>query len=316
MSRQVGTDRFVAGVRSARRRRRAGRGGFWAAAPFLLPAILLYGTFVVYPMVEAVRLSFFDWDGFATTAKTWAGLDNYRQIFRHDPVFWTAFRNSITWLVLSLLIPTAVGLGLALLVNRRLRGRNVFRTIFYLPAVLAPIAVAAMWRWIYDPNFGVLNKLLDLIGVDTAGRAWLGDPDTALYATFAASVWTVVGLNMVLFLAGLQNIPKELTEAARIDGAKPTQVFRHVTWPGLRPAVVIVIVLTIINSLKAFDLIVGATGGGPAQQTQVLALWSYTQSFANHDFGAGNAVATVLLLVTLVIVVPYLTWSMKQSRAS
>jgi raffinose/stachyose/melibiose transport system permease protein len=315
VSQPIVTEAAVANVPQVRRRRRRGR-DLAAAAPFLLPAILLYGTFIVYPMVDAVRLSFFDWDGFATTAKTWVGLDNYRQIFQHDPVFWTAFRNSVKWLILSLIFPTVLGLGLALLLNRRLRGRNLFRTIYYLPAVLAPIAVAAMWRWIYDPNFGVLNRFLDLLGIDVVGRAWLGDPDTALYATFVASVWTVAGLNMVLFLAGLQNIPRELTEAARIDGANTRQVFRHVTLPGLRPAIVIVIVLTIINSLKAFDLIVGTTRGGPAQQTQVLALWSYTQSFANHDFGAGNAVATVLLLLTLVVVVPYLAWSMRQGRAS
>jgi raffinose/stachyose/melibiose transport system permease protein len=315
VSQPIVTEAAVANVPQVRRRRRRGR-DLAAAAPFLLPAVLLYGTFIVYPMVDAVRLSFFDWDGFATTPKTWIGLDNYRRIFRHDPVFWTAFRNSVTWLILSLIVPTLCGLGLALLLNRHLRGRNLFRTIFYLPAVLAPIAVAAMWRWIYDPNFGVLNRFLDLVGIDAVGRAWLGDPDTALYATFAASVWTVVGLNMVLFLAGLQNIPRELTEAARIDGANTTQVFRHVTLPGLRPAIVIVIVLTIINSLKAFELIVGTTGGGPAQQTQVLALWSYTQSFANHDFGAGNAVATVLLVLTLVVVLPYLGWSMRRGRTS
>jgi raffinose/stachyose/melibiose transport system permease protein len=313
VSQPIVTEVAVANVPRAQRRRRRGR-DLLAAVPFLLPAVLLYGVFIVYPMVDAVRLSFFEWDGFRTTSKIWVGLDNYRWIFRDDPVFWTAFRNSVKWLILSLVVPTVLGLGLALLLNRRMRGRNLFRTTFYLPAVLAPIAVAAMWKWIYDPNFGVLNRVLESVGIDAGGRAWLGDPDTALYATFVASVWTVVGLNMVLFLAGLQNIPRELTESARIDGANTMQVFRHVTLPGLRPAIVVIIVLTIINSLKAFDLIVGTTGGGPAQQTQVLALWSYTQSFANHDFGAGNAVATVLLALTLVVVVPYLAWSMRQSR--
>jgi raffinose/stachyose/melibiose transport system permease protein len=313
VSQPTATGGALAGVRRTRRQRHR-KSDVRAAVPFLLPAVLLYGTFILYPMLDAVRLSFFNWDGFATTPQTWTGLDNYRRIFRHDPVFWTAFRNSVTWLILSLAVPTVLGLALALLLNRRMRGRSAFRTIFYLPAVLAPIAVAAMWKWIYDPNFGVLNKLLELIGIDSTGRAWLGDPDTALYATFAASVWTVAGLNMVLFLAGLQNIPRELTEAARIDGASTPQVFRHVTLPGLRPAIVIVVVLTIINSLKAFDLLVGATGGGPAQKTQVLALWTYTLSFGNHDFGAGNAVATVLLVVTLVVVVPYLAWSMRQGR--
>src|SRR5690606_37200032 len=138
---------------------------------------------------------------------------------------------------------------------------------------------------------------------------WLGDKNIALYAVFIAFIWQSVGMNMVLFLAGLQSVQKEHIEAARIDGAHGWQVFRHVTLPALRPTMVIVFVLTFIGSIKVFDLVVGMTGGGPAQQTQVLALWSYQQSLTNHDYGAGNAIATVLLIVTLAVVVPYLAWT-------
>jgi raffinose/stachyose/melibiose transport system permease protein len=275
---------------------------------------VLYAAFIIYPMINAVWLSFFDWDGFQTSPRTWVGFDNYDKIFNRDPVFWVAFRNSIIWLILSVLVPTTLGLAFAMAVNQRLRGRNLFRAIFYLPAVIAPIAVATIWKWIYNPSFGVLNKMLAAVGIDVGSKAWLGDPDIALFMAFAASVWTVAGLNMVLFLAGLQSIPQELVEAARTDGASRRQVFRHVTIPGLRPAIVVVISLTIINSLKAFELIIGMTGGGPAQRTQLLALWSYTQSFGNHDFGAGNAVATVLLLITLTVVLPYLWWSMRKAN--
>jgi raffinose/stachyose/melibiose transport system permease protein len=145
---------------------------------------------------------------------------------------------------------------------------------------------------------------------------WLCDRNLALYSIFAAFVWQIAGTNMVLFLAGLQSVVPEHVEAAKLDGANAWQVFRNVTLPALRPVTVVVVVLTIINSIKVFDLIVGMTGGGPAQSTQVLALWSYTQSFGNHEYGMGNAIATVLLLITLVIVVPYMIWTAKQEKES
>lgn len=284
------------------------------ALPFLGPALLFFGLFVAYPMVKAFQLSFVEWDGLSA-GSTFVGLSNYVYIFTKDPVFWRAVTNTLIWVILSLIIPTSLGLALALAMNQALAGRNVFRTIFYLPAVLAPIAVATMWRWIYNPNFGVVNYVLKTIGLEGLVQAWLGNPGIALFSIFIASTWVVTGLDMVLFLAGLQNVPKELTEAATVDGAGRWQVFRNVTIPSLQPTLVVVIALTIINSLKVFDLVVGMTGGGPAQSTQVLALWSYTQSFGNHNFGEGNAIAMVLFAVTLLIIVPYVLWSQRQEEA-
>jgi raffinose/stachyose/melibiose transport system permease protein len=185
------------------------------------------------------------------------------------------------------------------------------RAIFYIPAVFASITVAAMWRWIYNPTLGFVNQLLEAVGLGDWTQSWLGDPKFALASIFVANIWQAVGFSMVLFLAGLQTVPEELMEAAKLDGANAWQRFRAVTVPALRPTTVVVIILTIINSLKVFDLVVGMTGGGPAQSTQVLALWSYTQSFTNHQFGMGGAVATVLLIVTLAIVIPYMAWSLK-----
>jgi len=284
---------------------------FVRALPYLLPAVVLYAYFVVYPMVDAVRLSFFEWNGFRTQSPTFVGFDNYVHIFTQDTVFWRAFANSAIWVVLSLVVPLGLALLLALGLNRRIVGRNLLRSVFYIPAVFASITVAALWRWIYNPTLGLLNQALEAIGLDSWTRAWLGDPKTALYSIFVASVWQGVGFSMVLFLAGLQTVPPELVEAARLDGARAWQVFRHVTLPALRPTTVVVVILTIINSLKVFDLVVGMTNGGPAQSTQVLALWSYTQSFFNHDFGQGSAVATVLLVLSLCLVIPYMAWSMK-----
>ncbi|WP_244631952.1 carbohydrate ABC transporter permease [Plantibacter sp. CFBP 8804] len=262
-------------------------------------------------MISTVVMSFFRWNGFISSEPEFAGISNYARIFTQDPVFWPAFRNTVIWLILSLLVPTALGLLLALALNRRMFGRNVFRSAIYIPGVVASIAAASIWVWVYNPNSGLVNQVLRHIGLGSLAQDWLGNQQLALYAVFIASVWQGVGFSLILYLAGLQNVPAELIEAARVDGAGPIRIFRAVTWPALRPTTIVVIVLTLIGSLKVFDLIVGMTRGGPVQSTQVLALWSYTQSFGNHLFGVGNAIATVLFLISMVLVIPYLIWSLR-----
>lgn len=301
----------AASVTASRRRAGLGRRPWIRALPYLLPAFALYAAFLIYPMVESVRLSFFKWSGFGTEKQEFVGGRNYVRLFTVDTVFWTALTNSLIWVVLSLAVPMVISLLIALALNHRLLGRNVFRSVFYLPAVFASITVAAMWRWIYAPTIGAVDQGLSLIGLGSWSHEWLGDPSIALYSVFVAAIWQGIGFNMVLFLAGLQQVPAELIEASQLDGANTWQRFWAVTMPALRPTTVVVVILTIINSLKVFDLIVGMTGGGPAQATQVLALWSYTQSFSNHNFGAGGATATVLLGISLCLVIPYLAWSMK-----
>jgi raffinose/stachyose/melibiose transport system permease protein len=286
----------------------------WAAVPFVAPAVLLFVAFLVYPMVSTVVMSFFSWNGFITSSPEFVGVENYVKIFTEDPVFWTAFLNTAIWLAMSLVIPTTLGLLLALALNTKLFGRNVLRSVFYIPAVLASIAVATMWVWLYNPRSGLIDGILHAVGLGAIAQDWLGNSTIALYAIFIAFVWQTAGFAMVLYLAGLQNVPDELVEAARIDGAGRFQVFRSVVFPALRPTTIIVIVLTMISSLKVFDLIVGMTQGGPAQSTQVLALWSYTQSFGNHVFGLGNAIATVLFVLSLVVVVPYMAWTLRGDK--
>jgi raffinose/stachyose/melibiose transport system permease protein len=167
----------------------------------------------------------------------------------------------------------------------------------------------------YDPFFGLFNATLTTIGLQGLIQDWLGDRNVALYAMFVASVWQTVGFSLVLFLAGLQNVSQTLVEASRIDGAGRFQVFRYVTLPALRPSIAIVLVLSIINSLKAFDIVYGMTGGGPAQSTQMLALWAFTQAMQLGDFGRGAAISVVLLLITIAIVIPYLRWSRTHREA-
>jgi raffinose/stachyose/melibiose transport system permease protein len=283
------------------------------AGLLLGPALLVYLVFAIYPMVDVVGLSFQKWNGL-DPAKQFVGVDNYVAIFTKDPVFWGALRNTIIWTIMSVVFPPMIGLLLALGLNQPIFGRNSLRAIYYLPVIIAPIAVATMWRWMYDPFFGLFAQVLTSMGLQGWIQDWLGNKDLALYSAFVAHVWQSVGFSMVLFLAGLQGVNKSLVEAARIDGAGRWNVFRYVTYPALKTTITIVLVLSIISSLKAFDIVYGLTGGGPAQSTQMLALWAFTQSMQIFDFGRGSAISVVLLLITLAVVLPYLRWTQKREE--
>lgn len=277
----------------------------------LAPALIVYLLFAVYPMIDVIRMSFSSWNGLSPQAK-FIGLANYRAIFTQDPVFWGALWNTIWWTTLAVIIPNIISFGLALALNQNIPGRSGLRVVFYLPVIIASIAVATIWKWMYDPFFGLFNALLTSWGLDGLIMDWLGDKKVALWSVFVAHVWQSVGFAMVLFLAGLQSVSATLVEAARIDGAGRWGVFRYVTLPALIPTITVVFVLSLINSLKAFDIVYGMTGGGPAQSTQMLAMWAYTQSMQLGVFGRGAAVSVVLLLITLVIVIPYMRWMFKR----
>lgn len=279
----------------------------------LAPALAIYLLFAVYPMFDVVVMSFSKWNGLTPDAP-FVGLDNYRFVLTSDPVFWGAFVNTLWWTILSLIIPNLISFGLALALNQALPGRASLRVVFYLPVIIASIAVATIWKWMYDPFFGLFNSLLT--GWGFQAWDWLGDKKIALWSVFAAHVWQSVGFAMVLFLAGLQSVSTTLVEAARIDGAGRWAIFRHVTLPALRPTIAVVLVLSMINSLKAFDIVYGMTGGGPAQSTQMLAMWAYGQAMQLGNFGQGAAISVILLLMTLVIVIPYLRWMMQDQEAA
>lgn len=285
------------------------------AVLLLGPALVVYVVFAVFPMLDVIWLSFFKWNGL-DPVKLYVGTANYVDVFTKDPVFWVAFRNTLIWTALSVVIPPMIGLGLALGLNQPIFGRNTLRAVYYLPVIIAPIAVATMWRWMYDPFFGLFGQILTSLGLQSWVKDWLGNRDIALYSAFGAYVWQSVGFSMVLFLAGLQGVNRSLVEAARIDGAGRWSIFRYVTLPALRTTLTIVLVLAIISSLKAFDIVYGLTGGGPAQSTQMLALWAFTQSMQIFDFGRGSAISVVLLCVTLAVVIPYMRWTQKREETA
>jgi raffinose/stachyose/melibiose transport system permease protein len=256
-------------------------------------------------MYQSLVISFMDWDGLSADIR-FVGLENYRMIFFQDDTARLALRNNILWTFGTLLIPTVIGLLLAVGLDRKLRGRTIFRAIFYGPAVLPMVAVGMIWAWMYNPQFGFINVFLREIGLDQFARGWLSLYETALPATFLTAVWAGIGFPMVLYLAALQAIPGEQYEAAKMDGANGRQLFFKITLPWLREANVIVFSLAVISSFKTFDLIYTMTYGGPGRSTQVLGTWMYFQSFQYYHSGYGAAIAWIIALITLVMAIPYI----------
>ncbi len=289
---------------AARGRTYSTRSDWLVGAIFLAPALLIYVTVIVYPLIYSTWLSLFDWDGISPT-KRFVGLDNYVTLWSGNRVFWIALKNSALWTAVALVVPTALGLGLALILNSKLRARGFYRGIFYFPAILSLSICGLIWTWIYHPTLGFMNQFLGWIGLESLQRAWLSEPSIALFAVMVAASWHNTGLPMLLYLAGLQTIPREIHEAAEIDGATPLQRFRLVTWPLLKDTTFVVLAITFINSLKVYDVVYVMTYGGPANTTQVLGTWMYFLTYNFNRIGLGTAIAVVLFGLTLIFAIPY-----------
>ncbi|MGY0064453.1 carbohydrate ABC transporter permease [Streptomyces sp. LZ34] len=267
---------------------------------YILPALVLYAAFLLYPFGQSVWLSFVHWDGL--TVATPAGFDNYRDLFT-DPALRAPFAHALLLLVFYSALPVAIGLLLAALMSRaRVRGMTFFRTVLFLPQVLALIVVGVAWRSILAPD-GLLNDTLRAVGLDSLARPWLGDYDWALPAVGVVGTWVGTGLCMVLFLAGAQRIPRELYEAARMDGAGPMREFLSVTLPGLRPQIAVALTLTIVAGLRNFDLIYITTSGGPGNSTSVPAYEVYHRAFETNQVGSAAAVGVALTVLIFVLTV-------------
>jgi raffinose/stachyose/melibiose transport system permease protein len=273
-----------------------------AIAPYLyiLPALLLFAVFILAPFAHTVWLSLFDWDG--VTIGTWVGLENYTDIFSDD-VIQRSFLNVLILIFFVAVIPIVVGLVIAAALSRApVRGMTAFRTIIFLPQVISTVAVAVIWRWLYLED-GPFNELLRGIGLDSVARAWLGDYTWALPAIGIVGAWVLIGLCMVLFLAGLQQIPSSLYDAARVDGAGAIREFFTVTLPGLRGVLAVTTTLTVVWALRAFDLVFVMTRGGPGTSTMVPGMQIYQRAFQTGRVGSACAIAVVLALIVFVVTV-------------
>lgn len=271
----------------------------WTAYLYILPGFLIYGAFVLWPIIDTLRYSFYDWDGFSTP--TLIGLGNYLRLFQ-DSLVGIALRNNLLFIFFYTLFPIVIALFLtSLLTRRRIRGLTFFRAGLFLPYVMSMVVVGVVWRWIYNPVFGPLNQALGAIGLEAWARPWLGDFDFALPAVGIVGTWVQFGFCLVLFIAGAQRIEEVLYDAAKIDGASDLQQLWYITLPSLRGEISVALVTTLIAALRIFDLIFVTTRGGPANETMVVALQIYRNAFDLNRAGYAAAIAVVLTAIILCI---------------
>lgn len=265
----------------------------------LLPALLIYVGIAIIPIGLSMYYSFFDWNGL--TDKIPIGFDNFIHILK-DPIFWKTVKNNIIMMLTGILGQIPLGMILALLLNRSMRGIKIFRTIGFLPVVLSSVIVSLTWGMMYGTESGLINGFLGMIGLESLQQNWLGDPSWSMWSISLTYIWQNCGLYMVIFLAALQNVPNEVNEAAALDGATGIQRTLHVTLPILKPTILVTVVFSISNSFRVFDLIFVMTSGGPAHNTEVMTIYMYNNTFLNLQYGLGSAVSIFILLFSLIVV--------------
>lgn len=280
------------------RRRLSRKHREWIAAGlFLAPDCIGLVMFVAVPMVLSIVLGFYQVSGFGSYK--WIGLGNYRRMMS-DPLFWTSMKLTGIYVVVLVPVLFAVSLGLGLLVKQKLPGIGAFRTMLFLPYVVSMVVVGLLWKFLLDDQVGVVNRAMEKAGF--AGKSWLGDPSLALVSLIAITVWVMMGYYMIIFLAGLQEIPQEYYEAARIDGAGPWTTFRTITWPLLRPTSFFVLLMSTVAAITGgLDLIFVLTNGGPANGTALAIFYIYQQAFVFGEYGYASAMGSFLVLIMVIL---------------
>jgi len=272
----------------------------------LAPGLLLYSIFMFYPFLLSLRYSLFRWDGFGDPV--FVGLENFRRLFVQETFsvrLWGALQHTLMWYLGLLILWLGAGLLLALLISYfRPRGGGLFKAIYFVPMVIAPVAVGYLWNLMLNPRWGVVNQALEGVGLEMWTRAWLGDPASALPAIIAVACWRTVGFSVLLFCAAIDALPEEYLEAARIDGASRLEVIRYIVLPLLKPTTNTIIILTFVWAFNSFDMVYAMAGptAGPYFATDVLATFFYRTAFGSQslgDIGMGSAIAVVILALVL-----------------
>ena len=271
-----------------------------ASILFILPSFILLLLFVVQPTINTVLISFYEWNGINPTME-FVGLDNYRAVFS-DPVFHRSITNNFIWMMMHLIFACLFGFIIAYIVSRVRVGRAIFRNVLFLPYIIALAISAVIWSLIYHPHIGLLNSLLEIMGLPGLRRAWLGDPVITIYAVSIASSWQAYGYYMTLFLAGIQNVDVELYDAASIDGAGKIKQLIHVTIPGLRNVFTFVVSMGIIAGLRGFATVWIMTRGGPGTSSYLLTLYGFVKAFVEQNFGQSMVSGLTLALMIVVII--------------
>lgn len=273
--------------------------GVWRLFFLALP-LGVFTLLVIWPLVSSFYYSFTDWNGFSASYN-YVGFENFAKLWT-DKLFFNAAVNTVIWMVAAILLPTLLGLMLALMIDSSIPGGSVFKSIFYFPICLSAVVVGQIWIWIYQPDWGLLNTLVNAATGGDLSYAWLAKPGTALGSVIVAWSWQQTGLSMVIYLAGLTSISEDLLEVCEIEGASTWQRIRIVIIPLLTPATVVVVALSVINSLKGFEILYIMTGGGPFNSSDTLAMHMYNESFRKYLMGYGSAISVVLFLVALTII--------------
>jgi len=277
---------------------------------YIIPALVVYTLFLFFPFINTIYLSIMNKAGSA-----FIGVKNYNLLLK-DPIFWSSFLNNVIWMILSLILPMGIGLFLAaILRERRVVGRGIFRAIYFLPQVVSSVVVAMAWRWMFHPIFGPINHLLKVIGLGHLSRGWLGDPNFALLALIIANTWWYYGFCMVIFLAALQGLDETLFDAAKIDGANRVQQFFYITLPNIRHTMTVILLITIINSFKVFDLVYIATSGGPGFRTYVMSYYLYQYSFRQWRINLGAAAAVIQTGIIFLFTITFLIYRRKAEES-
>lgn len=280
------------------------------ALSFIAPNFIGFFLFTLIPVVFSLVLAFMKWDSFS--APQFIGLDNFRKMIGDD-TFWISLKNTFWYTIGVVPLTLICSLGLAILLNKKVRGMKFFRTAFFFPYVTSLVAIAVVWNMLFHPTMGPINQVLQHIMANPPG--WTSSSDWALTAIVIVSVWRGMGYYMILYLAGLQSIPKELYEAASMDGADKWKQFTNVTLPSLRPTTFFVTIMLVINCFKIFDLVQVMTAGGPGRATNVLVYEIYNEAFVKFNFGYASAIAMVLFAIVLAITVIQFKWNQMQEKA-
>lgn len=265
---------------------------------WVLPAVLLLAVFVYFPMFDSLRLSLYEWDAF-NPKPDFVGLANYQEMFA-DPIFWKASFNNLAYAVVSLVFQVGLALVLAAvleeLVGKRLRGP--LRTLYFIPAAVAITVVGILFTFIYNPEFGLLNAVLELIGLESWTHAWLGEESTAIWSIIAMSQWQGIGYSAILFVVAIQRIPRMYYDAVHIDGGGHVRAFFTITVPMVREMTTLLVILTVSGAFLVFNEVMVMTAGGPNNSSQVLGTWLYRKAFFEDNMGYASAVASVIFVIT------------------
>ncbi|WP_261805963.1 carbohydrate ABC transporter permease [Lapidilactobacillus luobeiensis] len=280
------------------------------AYSFIAPNFLGFFIFTLIPVVFSFVLAFMSWDSFSTPK--FVGLDNFSKMI-HDTTFWISFKNTFLYTIGVVPFTLLISLGLAILLNKKLAGVKFFRTAFFFPYVTSLVAIAVVWNMLFHPTMGPINQFLRMFIANPPG--WTTSSQWALTAIVIVSIWRFMGYYMILYLAGLQSIPKELYEAASMDGANKWQQFKNVTLPSLRPTTFFVTIMLVINCFKIFDLVQVMTDGGPGRATNVLVYEIYNEAFVKFNFGYASAIAFVLFVIVLGVTIIQFGWNKRQEKA-